>query len=185
MKSYSIEVELIDKTGKNVDKNVTCKINDFSAEQNKNGKYVWNSEEESVKKKKIYILFGEKKLILNLVEDPNDEKLDDKKTKLFILEGSEDFEIGRETIAKSIAWNISKKRPVVDIKVIYDKNDKTLVEAEENKKKNIDNPNVSEADNEKIEKIVEQAKKQGGMTYGELAMEIGNATPAQIEVLLE
>ena len=186
MKSYSIEIELIDKTGKNVDKNVICKINDFSIDRNKENIYVYKSKfEESEKKKKIWILFGEKELILDLVADVEDEMINEKKTKLFIIKDNKDIEIDSETIVENIAWNISKKRTVVDIKVIYDKNDKTLVENKSGENKKNDGSNDSEAENDKIDKIVEQAKKQGGMTYGELAMEIGNASPAQIEVLLE
>jgi len=189
MKNYSIEVELIDKTGKNVDKNITCSINNVNIEKSKANTYVYKEKfEESSKKETLNILFGKKELVLNLALEAEDEKINEKKTKLFGVINDENVEIDRESITENIAWNISEKKPVIDIKVIYDENDDTLVESidvdstptEENNDKKI-----SAEENSKIDKIVEQAKKQGGMTYGELAVEIGNASPAQIEVLLE
>jgi len=189
MKNYSIEVELIDKTGKNVDKNITCSINNVNIEKSKANTYVYKEKfEESSKKETLNILFGKKELVLNLALEAEDEKINEKKTKLFVVVNDENVEIDRESITENIAWNISEKKPVIDIKVIYDENDDTLVESidvdstptEENNDKKI-----SAEENSKIDKIVEQAKKQGGMTYGELAVEIGNASPAQIEVLLE
>ena len=41
MKNYSIEIELIDETGKNVKKDITCKINYEEIIKNKNGVYVF------------------------------------------------------------------------------------------------------------------------------------------------
>ena len=184
MKSYSIEIELIDKTGKNVDKNVICKINDLDVERNRDNMYVYKAKfDES--EKKINIMFGEKKLVLEIVADVEDERINKNKTKLFFIKDEETVEIDSETIMENIAWNIGGKRPVVDIKVLYDKKDKTLVEVDSKANIEKNNSKVSEVENEKIDRIVELAKKQGGMTYGELAMEIGNASPAQIETILE
>ena len=189
MKSYSIEIELIDKTGKNINKNITCNINNSSVEKSKNNIYVYKEKFEDVEKKRdINILFGKKVLELNLVLDVNDEQINEKKTKLFIILKGKKVEIDRESIMENIAWDINEKKPVVIIKVIYDKADDSLVESstesnDENATKT--GAKTTQDENEKINKIIEQAKKQGGMTYGELAVEIGNASPAQIEVILE
>ena len=67
MKNYSIEVELIDKTGKGINKNITCNVNDVNIEKSKANTYVYKEKfEESSKKETVKILFGKKELVLNL-----------------------------------------------------------------------------------------------------------------------
>ena len=210
MKNYSIEIELIDKTGKNLNKDITCSINDSSIKKSKSNTYVYKEKfEDSEKKQTIIILLDDKELVLNLVLDLEDEKIVDKKTKLYVKDGRKKIEIDRETITEDIAWDIDEKKPFITIRAIYDEEDsieeeipevdeenaveeeqiKEVEDVKEDKKEDKEEdkeekkPASEEAD--KIEKIVEQAKKQGGMTYGELAVQIGNASPAQIEVLLE
>ena len=186
MKNYSIEIELIDATGKNVEKNVICKINDSNIEKSKSNNYAYKAKfEDAPKKQNINILFSKKELVLALVLDIEDEKINAKKTALYIVKDGEKEEIDRESITENIAWDINEKKPVVDIKVIYDVDDESIVEASSEELNSAENSKISKENSDKIEKIIEQAKKQGGMTYGELAVEIGNASPAEIEVLLE
>ncbi|MBR2743825.1 MAG: RNA polymerase sigma factor RpoD [Clostridia bacterium] len=61
---------------------------------------------------------------------------------------------------------------------------------ESSKESDSDKADVKESEkvsgsSEKIDKILERAKKQGGMTYGELAVELGDVTPSQIEEVFE
>ena len=82
MKNYSIEIELIDKTGKNLNKDITCSINDSSIKKSKSNTYVYKEKfEDSEKKQTIIILLDDKELVLNLVLDLEDEKIIEKKTK--------------------------------------------------------------------------------------------------------
>ena len=207
MKNYSIEIELIDKTGKNINKEMICNINDSSIKKGKNDIYVYKDKFEGAdKKQSINMSINDKELVLNLVLDVEDEKKEEKKTKLYIKDGKKKEEIDRESITGNIAWDIDEKKPVIIIKVISDEEieDEDMLEevslidepAEESepvekevKEKKTEaakeEKKVSSEENDKLDKIVEQAKKQGGMTYGELAVQIGNASPAQIEVLLE
>ena len=201
MKSYSIEIELIDRTGKNLNKDITCSINDSIIKKSKSNTYVYKEKfEESEKKQSISILLDDKELVLDLVLDVNDEMIIAKKTKLYAKNGKKKVEIDRETITEDIAWDIDEKKPFIAIRAIYDEEDpiedvqdieedikedtSEEVKEESQKENKEENKSASEED-EKISKIVEKAKKQGGMTYGELAVEIGNASPAQIEVILE
>ena len=201
MKSYSIEIELIDRTGKNLNKDITCSINDSIIKKSKSNTYVYKEKfEESEKKQSISILLDDKELVLDLVLDVDDEMIIAKKTKLYAKNGKKKVEIDRETITEDIAWDIDEKKPFIAIRAIYDEEDpiedvqdveedikedtSEEVKEESQKENKEENKSASEED-EKINKIVEKAKKQGGMTYGELAVEIGNASPAQIEVILE
>ena len=206
MKNYSIEIELIDKTGKNLNKDITCSINDSSIKKSKSNTYVYKEKfEDSEKKQAITILLDDKELLLNLVLDLEDERIVDKKTKLYVKDGRKKIEIDRETITEDIAWDIDEKKPFITIRAIYDEDDtveddiseveeeneveenpiQEVEESKEGKEEEKEEKKPSSEENDKIEKIVELAKKQGGMTYGELAVQIGNASPAQIEVLLE
>ena len=201
MKSYSIEIELIDRTGKNLNKDITCSINDSIIKKSKSNTYVYKEKfEESEKKQSISILLDDKELVLDLVLDVDDEMILAKKTKLYAKNGKKKVEIDRETITEDIAWDIDEKKPFIAIRAIYDEEDpiedvqdieedikedtSEEVKEESQKENKEENKSASEED-EKISKIVEKAKKQGGMTYGELAVEVGNASPAQIEVILE
>ena len=201
MKSYSIEIELIDRTGKNLNKDITCSINDSIIKKSKSNTYVYKEKfEESEKKQSISILLDDKELVLDLVLDVDDEMIIAKKTKLYAKNGKKKVEIDRETITEDIAWDIDEKKPFIAIRAIYDEEDpiedvqdieedikedtSEEVKEESQKENKEENKSASEED-EKISKIVEKAKKQGGMTYGELAVEVGNASPAQIEVILE
>ena len=205
MKNYSIEIELIDRTGKNLNKDITCSINDSSIKKSKSNTYVYKEKfGDSEKKQSINILLDEKELVLNLVLDVDDEMIIAKKTKLYAKNGKKKVEIDRESITEDIAWDIDEKKPFITIRAIYDEEEsieENLPETEEIseeptenvegiKEEKVENEVKEEIkpaseEDEKINKIVEKAKKQGGMTYGELAVEIGNASPAQIEVILE
>ena len=121
MKNYSIEIELIDKTGKNIDKEMICNINGSSIKKGKNDIYVYKDKFENAdKKQSINMLINDKELVLNLVLDVEDEKIVEKKTKLYIKDGKKKEEIDRESITGNIAWDIDEKKPVIIIKVISD-----------------------------------------------------------------
>ena len=204
MKNYSIEIELIDRTGKNINKDITCSINDSNIKKSKSNTYVYKEKfENSEKKQSIEILLDDKELVLDLVLDIDDEMIIAKKTKLYSKNGRKKVEIDRESITDDIAWDIDEKKPFIAIRAIYDEEEsiedvpevkeidaeKTIEEVEnvksESEEENKEETKPASEEDEKINKIVEKAKKQGGMTYGELAVEIGNASPAQIEVILE
>ena len=124
MKNYSIEIELIDKTGKNLNKDIKCSINDSSIKKSKSNTYVYKEKfEDSEKKQTITILLDEKELVLNLVLDLEDEKIIEKKTKLYVKDGRKKIEIDRETITEDIAWDIDEKKPFITIRAIYDEDD--------------------------------------------------------------
>ena len=190
MKNYSIEIELIDETGKNVDKDITCKINHNEITKNKNGIYVFKQKfEDSEEKNKFEIEFGNKKLVLNLFLDKQDEKINEKKSKLCSKIDNEKIEIDPESIVNNIAWNIDNKKKLIIIKIInnpnenIDEEESGKINKEESKKLTKTDKNIDSQ--EKINRVIEKAKKQGGMTYGELALELGDVTPAQIEEIFE
>ena len=52
MENYSIEIELIDKTGKSIkSSNLDCKINSVEISANKKGIYILNQDFEEVEEK--------------------------------------------------------------------------------------------------------------------------------------
>lgn len=63
--------------------------------------------------------------------------------------------------------------------------EKKLKEEKAKKKTSSKNENVSDAEKEKILKIVKSAKEKGKITYGELASELGEANPEQIDKVFE
>ncbi len=63
--------------------------------------------------------------------------------------------------------------------------EKKLKEEKSKKKTSSKNENVSDAEKEKILKIVKSAKEKGKITYGELASELGEANPEQIDKVFE
>ena len=185
MKSYSIEIELIDRTGKNVDSDVNCVINSRNISRNSSGVFSFKEEFEGSNESNIYnISFGANELKLNLFLDIFEEKINQKKTKLLLISNGKEISIDKESIKNNIAWNIDAKRQIVLIKVIDDKIDSRIgVESDnqiEHSGKNVKEKEHKNDTNdaEKINKIIEKAQKQGGMTYGELAVELGDASTA-------
>ncbi|MBO5349564.1 MAG: RNA polymerase sigma factor RpoD [Clostridia bacterium] len=208
MKNYGIEVELIDKTGKSIKNNkFICKINKEEISKDKSGRFLLKEKFEDINEKKLYkIDCDEKTIYLNVVINEEDEqsKIDTKKTKLVIIEDNKKLNVNKETILKNIAWSIDEKNQIIIIKIIAGEevvinkkatnteNKKVETKNELNTKSNnkketkkSEESKVSEESKDKINKILEKAKKQGSMTYGELAAELGDVTPDQIEEIFE
>ena len=186
MKNYSIELELIDQTGKNInDNNSYCEINNNEIAINKNGIFLVKEKFEDIEEKKTYkITCNDIELVLNVVID--EDKIVAKKTKLSIVEDGKKVNIEKETIINNIAWNIDEKKQLILIKLISMQENKIQDAKTEEKVSKKEEKTKSSTDNqEKINKILEKAKKQGSMTYGELAMELGDVTPDQIEEIFE
>ena len=82
MKNYSIEIELIDKTGKSIkNNNSSCKINSVEISAEKKGVYVLNQDFEKAENKNNYkIECGNKTISLKLAI--NNGKISYKNTKL-------------------------------------------------------------------------------------------------------
>ena len=76
----------------------------------------------------------------------------------------------------------NKKLKDEEIKKNIEKN-----ENEEKKDKVIENKNdeTDEKTKEKLEKIIKKAKEKGKITYGELATELTDATPNQMEQVFD
>ena len=185
MKNYSIEIELIDKTGKNLKNNKqTCKINNQEVSKDKSGRFLLKQTFTNVSSKELYqIECDETIMSLNLIIDTKSEdtKIDSKKTKLSVYENGKKINIEKETILNNIAWSIDERNQVIMIKLICKQNN-SIVKKEEKKS---DESKAFPESEERINKILEKAKKQGIITYGELATELGDVTPNQIEEIFE
>lgn len=180
MKNYSIEIELIDSNGKKIkNSDATCQINDDAVEKNKSGKFIIKGNFEEVKTKKAYeILCADKVLNLSFVKSKDEDEIDPDKTKLAVKAGSKKVNIEKQSISNDVAWTINEEKQVIDIKIICRSEEK-----EEKKSDNKDESTPSK--DEKIAKVLEKAKKQGSITYGELAVELGDVTTDQIEEVFE
>ena len=196
MKNYSIEIELIDKTGKSIKNNkISCNFDGEEVSKDKSGRFTLKEDFENVNEKKSYnIECNNKDMNLDLVinNESDKPKIDYKKTKLSIIENGKKANIEKQTILKSIAWNIDEKNQVIIIKIIdgdeivkskKSDNDETTKTKKSDKK--VGDSNISQISDDKINKILEKAKKQGSMTYGELAMELGDVSTEQIEEIFE
>ncbi|HJJ10416.1 MAG TPA: RNA polymerase sigma factor RpoD [Clostridiaceae bacterium] len=71
------------------------------------------------------------------------------------------------------------------IKIISEKVEKGTTKSEKSETKKDVKTKKSEDKQDKIDKIIEKAKKAGSITYGELALELGDVTPEQIEEVFE
>ena len=83
MKNYGIEIEIIDKSGKNINgKEFICKINDQEVSENKDGMFLLKEKFEDAGDKKSYkIECADKKINVNIVIK-DDNEIDIKKLKL-------------------------------------------------------------------------------------------------------
>ncbi len=196
MKNYSIEIELIDKAGKSIKNNkISCNFDGEEVSKDKSGKFLLKEDFENINEKKSYnIECNNKDMNLDIVINNQSDKpkIDYKKTKLSIIENGKKANIEKQTILKNIAWNIDEKNQVIIIKIIDgDENAKSKKadndETAKTKKsdKKVGDSNISQISEDKINKILEKAKKQGSMTYGELAMELGDVSTEQIEEIFE
>ncbi len=186
MKNYSIEVELIDQTGNSIENNLVCTVNKEEISKNKTGAFVFKQKFEEVEEKNtLKINVNNIDLVLSLVIDKEEEKINAKKTKLSVVSDGKKVALEPITISNNIAWDIDCKKQIVSIKLIDIADgfiEDSIAEEDSNNAKKSDH---SDNNNEKIDKLVDKAKKQGGITYGELASDLSDATPSQIEDLFE
>ena len=186
MKNYGIEIEIIDKSGKNINgKEFICKINDKEVSENKDGMFLLKEKFEDAGDKKSYkIECADKKINVNIVIK-DDNEIDIKKLKLSTVKDGKKVNIEEQTLVDNIAWKFNKKNQTILIKIISEEVEKETSKngKSENKKEVSTKKSVDKQD--KIDKIIEKAKKAGSITYGELALELGDVTPDQIEEVFE
>ena len=186
MKNYGIEIEIIDKSGKNINgKEFICKINDKEVSENKDGMFLLKEKIEEVGEKNSYkIECADKTINVNVVLRDNNE-IDIKKLKLNIIKDGEKVNVEEQTLVDNIAWKFNKKNQMILIKIISEKVEKGTTKSEKSETKKDVTTKKSEDKQDKIDKIIEKAKKAGSITYGELALELGDVTPEQIEEVFE
>ena len=176
MENYSIEIELIDKDGKNIkNSKAICTVNDEEIKKNKNGKYCVRNDAENSKKNQYDITLGEEQLTL-VVKNAKDGSIDLGKTKLNKISGKKNINIEQGDIENNIAWVIDEVDQVIRVKVISE----VVPEVKEETA-----PSETNSGNDKIDKIIAKAKKQGSITYGELAADLGDVSTEQIEEVFE
>ena len=112
-------------------------------------------------------------------------EIDIKKLKLSTVKDGKKVNIEEQTLVDNIAWKFNKKNQTILIKIISEEVEKETSKngKSENKKEVSTKKSVDKQD--KIDKIIEKAKKAGSITYGELALELGDVTPDQIEEVFE
>lgn len=186
MKNYGIEIEIIDKSGKNINgKEFICKINDKEVSKNKDGMFLLKEKIEEVGEKNSYkIECADKTINVNVVFRDNNE-IDIKKLKLNIIKDGKKVNVEEQTLVDNIAWKFNKKNQMILIKIISEKVEKGTTKSEKSETKKDVTTKKSEDKQDKIDKIIEKAKKAGSITYGELALELGDVTPEQIEEVFE
>lgn len=186
MKNYGIEIEIIDKSGKNINgKEFICKINDKEVSENKDGLFLLKEKVEEVGEKNSYkIECADKTINVNVVLRDNNE-IDIKKLKLSIIKDGKKVNIEEQTLVDNIAWKFNKKSQTILIKIISEINEKKVAKADKLEIKKEASTKKSGDKQDKIDKIIEKAKKAGSITYGELALELGDVTPEQIEEVFE
>ena len=186
MKNYGIEIEIIDKSGKNINgKEFICKINDKEVSENKDGMFLLKEKIEEAGEKKSYkIECADKTINVNVVLRDNNE-IDIKKLKLSTVKNGKKVNIEEQTLVDNIAWKFNKKNQMVLIKIISESIENETTKNEKSEAKKDISSNKSGDKQDKIDKIIEKAKKAGSITYGELALELGDVTPDQIEEVFE
>ena len=140
--------------------------------------------EEAGNKKSYKIECADKTINVNIAFRDNNE-IDIKKLKLSIIKDGKKLNVEEQTLVDNIAWKFNKKNQMILIKIIFKKVEKETTKSEkvENKKDVAIKKSGDKQD--KIDKIIEKAKKAGSITYGELALELGDVTPEQIEEVFE
>ena len=140
--------------------------------------------EDAGDKKSYKIECADKKINVNIVIK-DDNEIDIKKLKLSTVKDGKKVNIEGQTLVDNIAWKFNKKNQTILIKIISEEVEKETSKNEksENKKEVSTKKSVDKQD--KIDKIIEKAKKAGSITYGELALELGDVTPDQIEEVFE
>ena len=188
MENYSIEIELVDTAGNVIKKpNCTCLIDKEEITKGRTGKFVKKFEFEE--KATHNIDFNDLKIILNFVKDKEEDKINVDKTKLKVIVDKKKVAVDKETILYNVAWDINEKKQIIVIKVIEGEEltvDNSEEEVEnETEKEVVENTTEESQSNDKISKILAKAKKQGSMTYGELAADLGDVSTDQIEEIFE
>ncbi len=77
------------------------------------------------------------------------------------------------------------KNEVKQDKVNNSKKTKKELNKEDNTKKEVKNENKDEISDEKVQKIIEKAKENGKITYGELATELDDTNPEEIDKVFD
>ena len=110
MKNYGIEIEIIDKSGKNINgKEFICKINDQEVSENKDGMFLLKEKSEEAGNKKSYkIECADKTINVNIAFRDNNE-IDIKKLKLSIIKDGKKLNVEEQTLVDNIAWKFNKK----------------------------------------------------------------------------
>ena len=155
MKNYGIEIEIIDKSGKNINgKEFICKINDKEVSENKDGMFLLKEKIEEAGEKKSYkIECADKTINVNVVLRDNNE-IDIKKLKLSTVKNGKKVNIDEQTLVDNIAWKFNKKNQTILIKIISEsiENETTKNEKSETKKEVSSNKSGDKQD--KIDKII-------------------------------
>mgnify|MGYP001005215072 FL=1 len=105
--------------------------------------------------------------------------------KLNLIKDGKKVNVEEQTLVDNIAWKFNKKNQMILIKIISEKVEKGTTKSEKSETKKDVATKKSEDKQDKIDKIIEKAKKAGSITYGELALELGDVTPEQIEEVFE
>ena len=140
--------------------------------------------EEVGEKNSYKIECADKTINVNVVLRDNNE-IDIKKLKLNIIKDGKKVNVEEQTLVDNIAWKFNKKNQMILIKIISEKVEKGTTKSEKSETKKDVTTKKSEDKQDKIDKIIEKAKKAGSITYGELALELGDVTPEQIEEVFE
>ena len=76
-----------------------------------------------------------------------------------------------------------KKQDSKEVKKLEGKDHKEVekLEKEDNKQSENENKEEEKIDNDKLAKLISKAKKSGKVTYGDIAQQLGNATPEEME----
>ena len=140
--------------------------------------------EEVGEKNSYKIECADKTINVNVVLRDNNE-IDIKKLKLNLIKDGKKVNVEEQTLVDNIAWKFNKKNQMILIKIISEKVEKGTTKSEKSETKKDVATKKSEDKQDKIDKIIEKAKKAGSITYGELALELGDVTPEQIEEVFE
>ena len=140
--------------------------------------------EEAGEKKSYKIECADKTINVNIVIRDNNE-IDIKKLKLSTVKDGKKVNIDEQTLVDNIAWKFNKKNQTILIKIISEKIENETTKNEKSETKKDVSSKKSGDKQDKIDKIIEKAKKAGSITYGELALELGDVTPDQIEEVFE
>ena len=114
------------------------------------------------------------------------EEIDTKSEKTKKAKKEEIVEKDAEVVEKTKRTRKTAKEDQMEIEeVVEEKKNKSSKKAEVEIKEEKNEEPQEENDKDKIQKIVSSAKAKGKITYGELALELGEANPEQIDKVFE